>query len=487
MPTDLNDPILEGGLRRIPFFNGRVLTAEDLQTEQAANATERRRLGRALGTGVLEGLFVERGAGEPPRTVSVGAGRALAPSGRVVDLPVDVELSIVSQVERPGTAGTSGRFADCSSQEVVVTSGTGAYLLVVEPAAEERGRTPRVRLGDGAAAECAAQFRVEGARLRLLPLELFRFSSSPLREELRARAQAVSEARQQGEPPSETDVSMLRSLLAHACLGTATTAGGGASLTDAFRGRGTPALQYGPLDRLRQDDALSDDAVPLGLLYWVRDRIQFVDVWSVRRRVHHRAAQGPPPATDRRRAEAEAAVFQFHDHLDALDPPRSAFGGLTAKQYFAYLPPVGVVEADTAPPIYRRLNLTVMRAPFFGEIEPSRSGEPTLPPLPAFFEGVTVRGPSFLERPRLRPLVDEALRYPALALKPSLPPDPGPPDEGGPLVWLYQLAPDAREEAPEPPFVFATGYMPFMGEAQFDLARVNRATYGSAAGPPSGS
>src|SRR5215218_8594504 len=78
-------------LRRINFFNGRLLSAEDLTVEQSANRAQARHLGVAIGTGVSYGLEVRRT--EPPPgsktkdlQVEVKAGLALNDCGEVLHL-----------------------------------------------------------------------------------------------------------------------------------------------------------------------------------------------------------------------------------------------------------------------------------------------------------------------------------------------------------------------------------------------------------------
>ena len=47
--VELQNPILDGGIRSVNFFNGRLLTARDLSREQDANREATNRLGQALG------------------------------------------------------------------------------------------------------------------------------------------------------------------------------------------------------------------------------------------------------------------------------------------------------------------------------------------------------------------------------------------------------------------------------------------------------
>ena len=467
MSTALNTPIVEGGLDRIPFFNGRVLTAEDLKTEQNANADERRRLGRALGTGVVDGLFVRKTSDQ---TVTVESGLGLAPSGQVVELPQTTEVSVLSSIEREETAGTRGAFADCAVQSATVTTGAGAYLLVVEPASTPDGRTPRTTLGgDGAAGDCGAKRRVEGARLRLVPLDTGDDALVPSsladgegEYDVQNLSQKIVEARENDEEPMPKRVSKLRNMLAHVCLRTPSALADTASLYDTLRRqargeRSDPVGSEGPLDVLRRrarqgrvDDL--DDAVPLGLLYWSSDRIEFVDVWSVRRRVHRPDPQQPLPATARRRAETEAAIYQFQDHLADLVEKTSAdeLRAIDVTNYARYLPPVGTVPVTD-----------------FGDTKGVD--------YDAFFASCAVRDliprkgkkakdrreAQYVEGRRVGALVDRATLHPPIDLQTKT------------LLRLYWIGENlqaANRGDAQAALLFASGYLPDLSEARFNLS-----------------
>ena len=66
--TELLEPILKGGIRSVNFFNGRLLSAEDLKQEQEANREGRARLGQAVGHGVAYGLEVSLSAANTAQT-----------------------------------------------------------------------------------------------------------------------------------------------------------------------------------------------------------------------------------------------------------------------------------------------------------------------------------------------------------------------------------------------------------------------------------
>src|SRR6218665_3143874 len=79
----LNQVIAVAGEPRSFFFNGRLLSAEDLTREQAARDDAERRLARLIGCGVAEGLTVTAGVGS---VLHIAAGRGVTPSGAIIDI-----------------------------------------------------------------------------------------------------------------------------------------------------------------------------------------------------------------------------------------------------------------------------------------------------------------------------------------------------------------------------------------------------------------
>src|SRR4051794_9400894 len=128
----LDSAYVEHGVPHVAFWNGRVLTAEDLRDEQSANQQGRQRLGRAIGSGVVSGLGVRPGSDFA--RVEVAAGIAVDRRGQVIEVPVDLSLSLVMPET---TAHGDGVFTVC---EPIVSSptGTGVYLLVIRAASDTR-------------------------------------------------------------------------------------------------------------------------------------------------------------------------------------------------------------------------------------------------------------------------------------------------------------------------------------------------------------
>src|SRR6185295_1576653 len=88
-------PLTDQGIRRINFFNGRLLTARDLSREQDARAEADARLGQAIGAGIVHGLEVERSGDALQRRLSITAGLAVNRAGQTLCLGADQVLALV--------------------------------------------------------------------------------------------------------------------------------------------------------------------------------------------------------------------------------------------------------------------------------------------------------------------------------------------------------------------------------------------------------
>jgi hypothetical protein len=362
MTIALDSPVVSPSLlRSVNFFNGRLLTGDDLRGEQAAQEARLRRLGRLCGEGVASGLEVTetRLRSTPQRpVVTVAAGLALSRSGPALELPVAVDLLLA----RPAPTATSepgGLFADCQPfAPGTYTAGAGVYLLTIGPARQGEGLAPVSGLGNRPAA-CNVASSVESVRFRLIRLAL--------------------------DPSELTDVAHLRNRVAYRCFAPEALASFSA---EPF---GVPPARYGLIDALREQ-TLTADEVPLAVLAWsALDGIGFIDLWAVRRRIIRSASEGGLTAFtgDRRRAEGEAMFLQFQDHVADL---RSAPGAanLHAADAFRTLPPAGLL------PLRRTSSL-----PGFD--------------LTAFFTGIPRRAdPVILEGARVEHALTAALAYPPI-------------------------------------------------------------------------
>jgi hypothetical protein len=312
--ADLERPISEG-IRSTNFFNGRLLSAEDLIAEQTAQRQLRQLLGQSVGEGVVYGLEVSETPGSPPLggpVVTIEAGLAVNRKGHTLALAQRTDLRLV----RPpaGAAGAASGFAECQPlQPGVYVTGEGVYLLVISPASRSEGRAPASGLGNVTAA-CTTRSTVNTVQFRLIAL---------------AGADTTNSAK-------------ARNRIAYQCLGAVMPPPFPA---DPF---GSPSPRYGLLDDLRPG-TLTDCDLPLGVLHWtVTGGLRFVDNWSVRRRLTSPSSHGRWAALlgDRRRREIEAMILQFEEHIESIRLRESNLGAIHAVDRFDFLPPVGMVPVS---------------------------------------------------------------------------------------------------------------------------------------------
>ncbi|MCX7792198.1 MAG: hypothetical protein N2378_16305 [Chloroflexaceae bacterium] len=299
----LTEAIRGDGLRMVNFFNGRLLSGEDLRQEQSADRAARELLGRAIGPGVATGLLAAPGGTPGALEISVTDGVAINGQGQTLALG---SAQTVSLVGRPADAGTSGPngFQRCASVSTgLYVAGEEFHLLALAPAGYGEGRAPVS--GTAASAACATHSIVETVQFRLLPLRL-NLARGP------------------------ADSGRTRNLAAYALFGLAQHQ---AFLANPFGPAGAaPPVPHG----------LTSCDVPLALVQIVNDRLGFVDPWAVRRAPATDAGYGAwaaltGPAHARR---AEAMLLQFQQHL------ASEATSLQARHRFRYLPPVGLVPAS---------------------------------------------------------------------------------------------------------------------------------------------
>ena len=325
MSAHLDEPITTDANSFVHFFNGRLLTGEDLSREQDGNERARRLLGLAAGPGVVTGLEVTPAApsadGQP--AVTVEAGLAVNLAGQVLELPARTDVSLVHGTTPPG-ATPQVLFHDCApTQPLTYTTGAGVYLLSIQPGQATAGRAPTSGLANGDAG-CNAAYSLDGVQFRLLRLSL------PV-------ATVANELQ-------------LRNQVAHLMFGT------GDPTRSAFAANpwGVVPFGYGLLDALRAS-CLGPDEVPLALVRWTGSGgLVFVDRWAVRRRTTRldAAVRWPLLLSDRLLAEAEASFLQFQDQVEDMRSgtatatgasPPAATSALAASDAFAFLPPVGIL------------------------------------------------------------------------------------------------------------------------------------------------
>jgi len=446
----LSELILDSGIQNTNYFNGRVLGAGDLQTDQSANRLQHEQLGKAIGAGVVRGLQVRLASdgsdGQPP-VLAVGKGLALNELGEAVDLPIDVQVALARRTQAP--VADAGLFADCAPPSTsVVPVLAGLYILTLQPGSGYSGSAPMVGFDDACqAASCGARYAVEGAEFRLLQLDIATLAgvSAATRAAITALLASTDAASR----------SRLRNWVAHLCFGTEELAALDADpfgADPALNAGATGAFErrYGAIDALRSAGTLSTSEVPLALLQWTVQGVQYLDMWSVRREtaVPSPSRDWPLPADTRRRREARARALQFAEHVDALlqsGLSDAAIAGVQAAQWLRYLPPAALIPVTDG--LKRGFDWRV------------------------FLTGVTYGQAWFIEGAKLQSLVDRAVSYPPI--------DP----MAGELVRVYlvreniQAIDDATAIAPTQYVVLVNGQLGFEGQARFDLNRWDYANF----------
>jgi hypothetical protein len=420
--TDLLTPILDGAIRSIKFFNGRMLTGEDLTTEQAANRDARERLGLAAGDGVAFGLEVSMSVSSSASSpsVTVQPGLAINRCGKPLSLTSAVDISLVQPAPTATTttpAPAPGSFSTCQPPQATAYISAGAvYLLTLAPVQTNEGKTQISGLGSGAT-DCNTKYLVDAVELRLLQLS---FSAAEL-----------------------GDAAHLRNLVASKVFGYPNAR---AFATDPF-GATQPTTTF---LEANTTPALTTSDVPLATLYWTAaSGLVWVDMWSVRRAVAGPCGEWPWDARQnpRRLATALAMLLQFQGQVaDLYGAPAPAPAPSTnAKNLFNFLPPAGVLPIN------------------------GPQGFVTS----TFFAGLTIRDPIFIEGAKVEPLLRASLCYPPIDCS------------SGEMIFLYHVrenryaidTPTAGVTPPVEYVVFATGQMPYFGDARFDIARFDYSSY----------
>jgi hypothetical protein len=414
MPTDfieLHEPVVAEAIRTVNFFNGRLLTGGDLSREQQARREGLARVGQALGDGIAHGLEVTFAGNIAPGgrpAVTIAPGLAVNREGAVLGLAEPATIAL----DRAATNSDSTvacLFDDCEpATPGNYVAGEGLYLLVITPAFVSEGRAQVSGMGD-AGGRCAFDATVEAVQFRLLTI----------RPEVH------------GEDPSAAD---FRNRIAYRCFGAgvlrawpadlAAAGSRGDDLVDAMRGEG-----------------LDDGDVPLAIIHFTGVTHEvFTDLWSVRRMVCRRE-DGDAFAliADPRRCEVGRAMYrQFQDEILDLAAVTGSLAATRASERFAYLPPAGFL-------------------PLLNDGQAA-----------AFFAGLTVRGPQFIDAAAVEPLLRESFSMPAI---PTSAGEPG----ADHVIWLYRVA--SLPAGRMPNLLFASGHLPYRGDARYNLNHWDNANY----------
>jgi hypothetical protein len=427
MSKQLNEPITENGIRITNFFNGRLLTANDLKTDQEAGRSQRWQLGRAIGDGIIEGFEVNLiSAGTPTTLPVVGVTRGLAINrkGQTLSLPNDDQVTLRRRIDLPPPE--AGLFGECG----VLTStfsnlDKGAYVLVVAPVSAFREKAPMRNVEpNNAIAGCGNKYAVEGVQFELIKIDINSMTS--INPTTRTEIEGLMNA------GGDLSLSRLRNLLANLCFGTEELLD---TVIDPFRqASGRPAFAtYGAVDFMRSRGEVTDCKVPLALVYWAGGSVRFLDMWSARRRVF---VTGNSSSLShffnaRRLAEAEARFYQFHEHVRWIIGLQANPTLLVAAEAFRFLPAAGLVPLRSG-----RSPAGVLSERFFFN---KRFGPPT-----------TISGD------KLQSLFHESLFHRSLDLSKQE------------FVQLYLVAENSAAQTdfvPPPPYVvFAGQYLPYLSD-----------------------
>ena len=446
MARHLLEPILDNGVSNPHYFEGRLLTAAALREDQDAHRARQRQLGRAIGRGVVSGLWVtvqSPGSSTTPPLLQIGAGLAINANGQTLELPGHEIVALARSTQ--ALPDTTGLFKTCEPPATQVEGlGEGFYVLVISPASAFKGRAPASGLTDPmAGAGCGSKWAVEGVRFRMLPLDPLNVTGLSAVTKQLLQTQLLLQT-------TEAATSRLRNVVAHLCLGTEQLVGFATEpfAREPLTGGGTEAAlaDYGAVDDLIDAGTMSDCDVPLALLHWrLNGGLVFADNWAVRRRTAAPPAAAPWPTLSggRRHSEAEAAFFQFQEHLGELVARAANPSLIRARTYFRWLPSAGLLPL-----------------PGGGRIR----GIDGI----GFFNDMTARLPVFMEGARFQALLASSFAYPPVDV------------ETGEMFWRYQLRENRLNPATTPPvLIFTSGHVPFLGEAQFDLAHWNFSNFGS--------
>ncbi len=411
----LQQPIRDGGIENVHFFNGRLLTAADFAREQMAQRQADARIGEVIGDGIAHGLDVtsktitSEGADTTFPGVAISPGLAINRRGQTLRLQHEKQIQL-SRIDTTSFAVSGCTFADCAPPASgTYVAGEGLYLLTIAPSEIALGRAKSNSMSNDNFA-CEIDRKAEAVQFRLLeiPTQLY--------------------------DGMHTTEAGFRNAIAYRCFGEGVLD----NWTTHLLGR-----------RDRRDDlirsmgayGLTDQDVPIALLGFIgSNSLILLDGWAVRRPL-----SPPDPVSGslasmiapRRTAVGQAMFHQFQTQLAELVGIGPLPGGVTARSHFPFLPPVGILPHFTVE----------MARSFFGRME--------------------LRGPQHINSAQLEPLLRESLSAPAIK------------SQGEQILWLYAVAENriaaerakADDEVTDPYLVFATSNLAYRADARFNLHR----------------
>jgi len=310
--AELLQPILSGGIRHTNFFNGRILSAEDLLAEQSASRLQRQQFGQALGEGVVAGLEVEldKEASTAAKPVlKISRGLAVNRKGQMLHLANDAKIALLTTTEI--VAASAGLFVDCGILPTETLTGLGAFILTATSAGGFEGKVPLPDFKEiGNKSGCGDRYIVEGVMFRLVPLP-------DLPEDL--------------VDNSSNAATTLRNRVAHFCFGSH-------PMLSLARDPFNPDPQASALDILRQQADLTECDMPLALIIVSSSASDMViDMWAARR-----LAKFPDDTVYPVQGLIFATILQFQAQFESL----KSESNLRARTHFSFLPPFGRLPRD---------------------------------------------------------------------------------------------------------------------------------------------
>ena len=409
--TGLETAILDDGIRSKNFFNGRLLSAEDLRQEQEEERKVHWRLGEAIGYGVLYGfeVSINNNSNKVSPVVDIQAGLAVSRSGKILKATKSQSIALTAQ----GTSSVDGFASFTPCQPLLggtYKAGPGLYVLTVTSAFGNTGRAQVSGLGN-ASLSCNTDNVVEGLQFRMLDLGS-RLSAAP------------------GD-------AKFRNLVAYEFFDTAISSKG--TLTNPFD---PPLSGSGVLDSLR-GQGLSDCDVPLAFIFWSAGKgIEFVDMWAVRRGLteHSYTTRPSIPFSARRLSESQAMCLQFQDQIEDMRTTETDLASLTVSQRFKFLPPIGLL-------------------PVIGPGSPTGFNPAT------FFGALAGRDVAMTDGELVRSLMNEALHHEPIDLSR--------PDKIQLYSMWENVKAVEQGQSKQRALVFATHALPYRGVARFGQAHWN--------------
>jgi hypothetical protein len=412
---DLEQPVSDGGIESVNFFNGRLLTGGDMAREQVARRSSEARLGEALGDGVVFGLEVSAqppGADDTLASILVQPGLAINRAGQLLRL-TQAERIRLSRTDSASYAASGCMFDDCVPLAPgTYVAGEGLYLLTIAPAEVGAGRAPSN--GSGATGTpCDIDRVIDGVQFRLLEIPSSFYA--------------------------DLDVTApdFRNRIAYRCFGPCVLVDWSTALLAGS------ARTDGMLDKMA-GYGLAPQDVPLALIgFQGAAELTLLDGWAARRPLALPDASGAFFSTTapRRIAAGRAMMAQFQAQLEDLRV--AAVPSVKARTHFPNLPPVGVLPRMT----------------------PDQGKD--------FFGGMEIRGPVHINSATVEQLIRESLAFPSIAsasieivwlyaVAENL------------IAGTRAIADPARAD---PYLVFASANIAYRADARFNLHRWNYANY----------